>query len=112
MERKPLVVACRFILLAVASVLLYYGLAMLLLVPGVPGGPYWEKARVAYGVVPVLSGLLTLAASAWAAARYRTQEDRVETVIRTLVYAAVGVVLVFVSAIVNDLYIHVPIDIR
>ena len=67
MQRKPLVVDSRFILLAIASVLLYFGLGMLLLVPGDPGGPYWAKERVVYGAVPFVSGLVAPAISTWIA---------------------------------------------
>jgi hypothetical protein len=46
--RRPLVVASR--LLAIASVLLYFGLGVLFLVPGYRGEPYWARARIVYGV--------------------------------------------------------------
>jgi hypothetical protein len=67
MRRRSLLVASRFILLATASVLLYFGLGMLLLVPGDPGGPYWAKERVVYGAVPFVSGLVAPAISTWIA---------------------------------------------
>lgn len=111
MLKRPLILACGFILLAVASVLLYYGLAMLLLVPGVPGGPYGERARVVYGVVPLVSGLLALAVSTWTAILSRPSTKPADAIKRSIVYAAVGVVLVFAALAANDLYIHVPIHI-
>jgi len=55
-QRRSLIAVVRFILLAVASVLLYYGLAMLLLVPGDPGGPYWARNRIVYGAIPLFAG--------------------------------------------------------
>jgi len=82
---------------------------MLLLVPGDPGGPYWVKERVFYGVIPLLAGLLSLAISIWIATLYSTQADPVGAIMRNTLYAAVGVFLVLASLIVNDLYVHVPI---
>ena len=96
-------------LLAVASVLLYFGLGMLLLVPGDPGGPYWARNRVVYGVVPLFAGLTALAISSWTAGRYNPHANRVHAVKQNLLYVAIGIVLVFVSLVLNDLYIHIPI---
>jgi|SRR5689334_6896150 hypothetical protein len=98
-------------LLAVASVLLYFGIGMLLLVPGDPGGPYWARNRVVYGAVPLFAGLLALAISSWTAARYSPHADPVHAIKRNLLYGVIGIVLVFVSLILNDLYIHFPIRI-
>ena len=84
---------------------------MLLLVPGSPGGPYWARNRVVYGVIPLSAGLLALAGSSWTAARYNPQADYVLAIQRNLLYGVIGIILVFVSLIFNDLYIHVPIRI-
>ena len=84
---------------------------MLLLVPGDPGGPYWVRNRVVYGVVPLFAGLLALAVSSWTATRYNPQADPVHTISRNLLYGVIGIVLVFVSLIFNDLYVHFPIRI-
>ena len=110
-QRRSLIAVARFILLVVASVLLYYGLAMLLLVPGDPGGPYWARNRVVYGAIPLFTGLLALAVSSWTAARYNPQADPVHAIKRNLLYGVIGIVLVFVSLIFNDLYVHFPIRI-
>lgn len=110
-QRRSLIAVARFLLLAVASVLLYYGLGMLLLVPGDPGGPYWVRNRVVYGVIPLFAGLLALAVSSWAATRYNPQTDPVRAISRNLLYGGIGIVLVFVSLIFNDLYVHLPIRI-
>jgi hypothetical protein len=110
-QRRSLIAVARFLLLAVASVLLYYGLGMLLLVPGDPGGPYWVRNRVVYGVIPLFAGLLALAVSSWAATHYKPQTDPVRAISRNLLYGVIGIVLVFVSLIFNDLYVHLPIRI-
>jgi len=110
-QGRSLIAVARFLLLAVASVLLYYGLGMLLLVPGDPGGPYWARNRVVYGVIPLFAGLLALAVSSWAATRYNPQADAVRAISRNLLYGVIGIVLVFVSLIFNDLYVHLPIRI-
>lgn len=104
-------VASRFVLLAIASVLLYFGLGMLLLVPGDPGGPYWAKQRVVYGVVPFVSGLVVLAISTWTATLDGGHADPVEAIKRSALYAVAGVVLVFVCLAVNDSCVHVKIRI-
>src|SRR5579872_817887 len=101
----------RFMLLAVASVLLYYGLGIFLLVPGAPGRPDWARNRVVYGAIPLFAGLLALAVSSWTAARYNLQADPVQAIKRNLLYGAIGIVLVFVCLIFNDLYVHFPIRI-
>ena len=111
MRTRPLLVVCRFLLLAIASSLLYYGLVMLFLVPGNPGGPYWEKPRVVLGLVPLLLGIAMLVVSAWIASLYRSHA-RGNVITQTMVYAAVGIVLVFAALAVNDLYVHFPIHIR
>lgn len=46
----------RFAILAIASILLYFALGMLLFVPLDPGGPYWAKERIVYGLLPLLLG--------------------------------------------------------
>jgi hypothetical protein len=108
---RPLIAVARFMLLGVASVLLYFGLGMLVLVPGDPGGPYWARNRVVYGAVPFFAGLLALAISSWAAVRFYPHADPAEAIKRSLLYSVVGIVLVLVSVIFNDLYIHFPLRI-
>jgi hypothetical protein len=100
------------VLLAIASTLLYFALGMLFLVPGDPGGTYWETARVVYGVAPLLFGLLALAVSTWVATVYNNHGDLVDAIKRNMLYATVGIVLVFAALSVNDLYVHFPIHIR
>lgn len=95
MRRWGIVIA-RFGLLVVASVLLYYGGAFLLIVPGVPGEPYLVKARWLYGVLPLAAGILTMGASAWLAlaiAELRT--DFIGELKRSFRYAGIGVTVVF-----------------
>lgn len=84
---------------------------MLLLVPGVPGGPYWARNRVIYGAIPLFTRLLALAASSWTATRCSPRADPVHAIKRNLLYGVIGIVLVFMSLILNDLYIHFPISI-
>jgi hypothetical protein len=84
---------------------------MLLLVPGDPGGPYWVRNRVVYGAIPLFAGLLALAVSSWTATRYNPQADPAHMISRNLLYGVIGIVLVFVSLIFNDLYVHFPIRI-
>ncbi|MGD0135093.1 MAG: hypothetical protein ABSE57_23855 [Bryobacteraceae bacterium] len=111
-RRRPLLVASRFVSLVVASILLYYGLGILFLVPGNTGGPYWAKERVVYGIVPLSLGLLSIGTSAWSATRYRYQSNLGDAITQTLLYAAVGIVAVFATLVVNDRYIHLPIHFR
>jgi hypothetical protein len=47
----------RVLLLVFASVMLYYGLSMLLLVPHAPGESYWAAERFRYGFAAAASGL-------------------------------------------------------
>jgi len=58
------------VLFLCACPLLYYASAMLLLVPGTPGGPYWESGRIRYGLVPLVGATVFLGSSAalWARA--------------------------------------------
>ena len=97
----------RFAILGAACVLLYYGLGMLLLVPGDPGGPYWLKERVVYGLLPVFAGALVFALSTWLAIRLYPQADSPAVIKRNFIYAAIGIALVFALLILNDVYFHV-----
>jgi hypothetical protein len=101
-------IAFHVFLLAVASVLLYFGLGMLLLVPGDPGGPYWVRERIVYGLLPFFSSLIFIAFSTWLAAR-RERADLFSCVKWNLICAGVGAVVVFVLLILNDAYFHVPL---
>ena len=103
--------AARFALLAMSSIALYFGLGMLLLVPGDPGGPYWVKERVVYGLLPLSTGALLLAFSSWLAILYCPRVDPVALIKRNLLYAAIGIVLVFVLLVINDSYFHLPLHI-
>lgn len=108
MIHKTLAIVTRFILISIASVLLYFGLGMLFLVPGVPREPYWQKPRVYYGLVPLLVGIAIVVFSSWAAIRFDRRLDFILSVMRGFVLVAIGVVLVFALLAVNDLYFHVP----
>ena len=103
--------AARFALLTVASITLYYGLGMLLLVPGDPGGPYWVRERVIYGVLPLSAGALSLAAASCVTILCYPGLDPVSLIKRNLLYAVVGIVLVFALLIINDSFFHVPLDV-
>jgi len=73
--------------------------------------PIGNGTRVVYGFIPFCAGLLALAISSWTAARYNSQADPVNAIKRNLLYGVIGIVLVFVSLIFNDLYIHFPVRI-
>jgi len=60
---------------------------------------------------PPLRRLLALAVSSWTATRYNPQADPVHAINRNLLYGVIGIVMVFVSLIFNDLYVHFPIRI-
>jgi len=53
------------IMFAAGCFLLYFGTGMLLLVPGVPGEPYWSGLRALYGLVPAGAGIGILGLAAW-----------------------------------------------
>lgn len=105
---RLIVSAARLALLFVASALLYYGLGMLLLVPGDPGGPYWVKERVIYGLLPIAGGILSLSGSSWIAIHSQPKIDPASIIKRELLHTAAGIVLVFALLIFNDIYLHIP----
>lgn len=72
-------VAAAILLFAAACVLLYFGSGILLLVPGVPGGPYWVRERVQYGLLPTGSGVGLLGLAAWMSIRPSPTAGRVLT---------------------------------
>jgi hypothetical protein len=81
---------------------------MLLLVPGDPGGAYWVRERVVFGLFPVFSSLILTAFSTWLAAR-RERADPINCAKWNFICAGVGAVLVFVLLTLNDAYLHVAI---
>ena len=54
----------------------------------------------------LFAGLLTLMASTWIAARYTHKPDPVLSIKHNLLYGVIGIVLMFVSLTLNDLYFH------
>jgi hypothetical protein len=80
-------------------------------VPSDPGGPYWAKERVVYGAVPFVSGLAALAISTWIATLDGGHAGPGEAIKRSVFYAVIGVVLVFVCLAINDSCVHVQIRI-
>ncbi|MEO8662819.1 MAG: hypothetical protein ABI693_30445 [Bryobacteraceae bacterium] len=62
-------------LFIVAVPLLYYGVTMLLLVPGYPGEHYLSVGRLLYGGGPTLASIavIVLAAKTWSARRVHVQ---------------------------------------
>jgi len=97
------------VLLALASVLLYFGLGMLLLVPGSPGESYWARARVLYGLIPLLGGIITAALSGRIVVSRPEPGELVRSLCRHCLYALFGVPLVFGFLCLNDLWFHIPI---
>jgi hypothetical protein len=101
-KARPLVFPLRLILLISTSILLYFGLGMLLL-PGPPGEPYWEKARVYYGALPFLSGVILATACGRVALRIPQADELRRSVKRHWIYALRGVPVVFAFLCANDL---------
>jgi hypothetical protein len=95
-------------LLAFASFLFYFGLGMLLLVPGAPGEPYWAKERLIYGVVPLCAGLTLATAGPWIALRTHGGDEFGRLVRHHLLYAFCGIPVVFGLFCLNDLWFHIP----
>lgn len=95
----------RWGLLASASCLLYFGLWMLLLVPGVPGEPYWARGRVLYGFVPLLAGLSLSTVCGRLALERPNRHEFLKLVARYWLYAFCGVPVVFGLLCLKDLWI-------
>lgn len=92
-----------------ASVLLYCGLGMLLLVPHAPGESYWAAERLTYGLIPLLVGCIM----ATICGRMAVQRPDADTLIRSLqrhwLYSFCGVPVVFLFLCANDLWLHNPL---
>jgi hypothetical protein len=94
--------AVRTMLLASASILLYAGLGMLLLVPHAAGEPYWAKERFTYGVLPLFLGF-ALATVCGRTAVHRPQPDELmRSMQRYWLFAFCGVPAVFAFLCLND----------
>jgi hypothetical protein len=99
----------RATLLVFASVLLYSGLGMLLLVPHAPGDSYWAAERLMYGLVPLLLGCT----AATICGRIAVQRPDADTLIQSLqrhwLYSFCGIPVVFLFLCANDLWFHIPL---
>jgi hypothetical protein len=111
MKRWGITVA-RFGMLGVGSIFLYYGAGFLLLVPGIPGEPYFVKERWVYGVLPLAVGTLIVIASALLAASQPPGRKIPSTIPKlsgfrgalrqSFAYAGVGIVMVLLVVLGVD----------
>jgi ABC-type dipeptide/oligopeptide/nickel transport system permease component len=85
-------------------VLLYYGSAMLFLVPGDPYESYWQSmftGRFVYGILPALASVILLMFVGWLWDRSSGSLDLGKTIGRAFLFAVGAIVLFWIGMIIR-----------
>ena len=88
------------LLFIVACISLYYGTAMLFLVPGYAGESYFAANRMLYGLLPVLLCIVLLVFCGWLWTRSGSAVNLWKAIANSFSWAVVTVVLFWIGLLV------------